>query len=180
VAAAEAGTRWRHSCSAISARMTRQFRLCECPEASPAVPVIPIVQFARAIQAASAQRCSRRASARRGSPTCGSTPHASRCHIAVDGPTAIGPSCRWRPSAWACLVRLEMAMFAPPVSAYRLSAFFSRDCFSADGLPNEISFEVRPAKCVPAPILLIYSRTPGSRGRRGALCACLGSLSTKL
>jgi hypothetical protein len=121
---------------------------------------MPIVQFARAIQAASTQRCSRRPSARRGSPSCGSTPH--RCHIAVDGPTAIGPSCWWRPSAWACLVRLEMAMFAPPVSAYRLSAFFSRDCFSADGLPNEISFEVRPAKCVPA---LFCSFTPGRLGR---------------
>jgi hypothetical protein len=52
-------------------------------------------------------------------------------------------------------------MFVPPVFAYRLSAFFSRDCFFADDLPNEASFAIRaPVKSVPAPILVNYPSTP--------------------
>jgi hypothetical protein len=79
-----------------------------------------------------------------------------------------GPSCQGRPLAWACLAQLGRGMFAPPVSACRLSAFFFRDCFFADDLPNDVSCEIRvPVKWVPAPILVIGPpRRLRSNGRR--------------
>jgi hypothetical protein len=72
---------------------------------------MPIVQFARAIQAASTQRCSRRASARRGSRTCGSTLHASLLLSTVPplsgllagGALRLGHA--WSAWKWRCLRR---------------------------------------------------------------------------
>jgi hypothetical protein len=72
-------------------------------------------------------------------------------------------------------------MFAPPVSACRLSAFFFRDCFFADDLPNDVSCEVRvPVKVAAGS----YFGDPPPRRLRtaddGAVCACLVRLATNL